>query len=65
MENKRQNIIIDNEERISIAEVRQLTELAQKLNLVLNFEEFFKIVSIYNECIERLVVIGKEQGIEI
>ena len=52
-----ENIII--KDGLNIQQLRQLHELAQ-LNKVLNEVEFLKIVSVYNEAIERLL--PKESG---
>jgi hypothetical protein len=42
-------------ENLPVSDIRKLKEMSKSLDLMLNQEEFLKIVSIYNECIERIL----------
>ncbi|MEG0133088.1 MAG: hypothetical protein RR851_10245 [Clostridium sp.] len=53
------NIIIS--DGLSIKQLRQLEELSQ-VNRVLNEAEFLKIVSVYNEAIERVLLKESESN---
>ena len=46
---------------LPVSDIRKLKELS-KLDMMLNQTEFLKIVSVYNECINRIL---KENGEEI
>ena len=65
MNNEPKNIILEKENTLSIDKQRSLIELTNSLVRALNEEEFLQIVNIYNGTINRLVSLGKEQGIKI
>lgn len=48
-----QDIIIENP--LEVLELKKLKELENTLDIALNKHEFLKIVSVYNECISRLL----------
>lgn len=60
---KDKDIIIKNS--IEVSKQRQLIELTRELVRVLTEEEFMKIVSVYNNVINRVIKQAEEQGIEI
>lgn len=55
-------MIYSHSENLPVSDIRKLREMSKSLDLMLNQEEFLKIVSVYNECIERIL---KENGEEI
>lgn len=57
------DIIIKNS--IGVGQQRQLLELTRELVRALTEEEFFKIVSVYNSVVNRLIKQAEEEGIEI
>lgn len=59
---EKEKMIYSHSENLPVLDIRKLQELSKTLDLMLNQEEFLKIVSVYNECIERIL---KENGEEI
>lgn len=60
---EKENIIIKNS--IGVSKQRQLIELTRELVRALTEEDFMKIVSVYNNVINRLIKQAEEEGIEI
>ncbi len=56
-----EKLIHSHSEQLSVAAIRNLKIMAKDLDLMLNQTEYLKIVSVYNECIDRLL---KENGEE-
>jgi hypothetical protein len=47
--------------QLPVSAIRNLKIMAKELDLMLNHTEYLRIVSVYNECIDRLL---KENGEE-
>lgn len=58
----KEKMLYSRSESLPVTDIRKLKEMSKELDLILNQEEFLKIVSVYNECIERIL---KENGEEI
>ena len=57
--------LINIEKSIGVSQQRQLIELSRELSRVLTEDEFFKIISIYNSVIDRLLEQAKKEGVDI
>lgn len=58
----KEEMIYSHSENLPVSDIRKLKELSKTMDIMLNQEEFLKIISVYDECIERIL---KENGEEI
>ena len=57
----KEKMLYSRSESLPVTDIRKLKEMSKELDLILNQEEFLKIVSVYNECIERILIENGEE----